>query len=1075
MDLNKASKVITLTLLLTTISFNIIPAFVKPQPPISTRYITQASPATTFSVVPSSVTGVDPGNSFLVDVYGYDLVDVFSWQVYMEWDQAVLNATDIVIAGWLGSLPSKRINNNVDPSFLFAGETLTSGMECQDAEEALLCTITFLVETSGETVLDISGGDLQLTYYKSCIDYPEKHIPITENGYFRSSPMVQYNLTIAVNGSGTTDPAPGVYTYDEGSVVPVTAIPDDDWMLYCWLLDGVDVGSENPYTVTMDNDHALTAFFVEEAVVEYTLTIAVDGMGTTDPAPGAYTYDEGSLVDVFAIPDADWWLSHWLLDGVEVDNYNPYSVTMDADHALTAVFSNIVVPTYELTIAVEGSGTTDPVPGVYTFDEGTEIDVTAIADAGWGFDQWLLDGVDVGDANPYSVTMDADHALTARFFEVVTFDLTIAVNGSGTTDPAPGVHTYDEGTDVDVIATPDGGWMFDRWLLDGVDVGDANPYSVTMDADHALIAVFTEGGVPPIMSTFSVEPPNSTGGVGDPVPLAVNVYDAEDLYSWQIYMTWDPTVLGFTALTFGDFLAGQPEGSFQTGQLDYVSDGWLICGEATLGAYPGVTADSGWLVSVDFEVLASGETTIDIDSEYTLWIDSALEVYGDDPGEMIKENGYFVSFGGELPVASFTFSPLSPAVGENVTFDASASYDPDGTIVSYEWGFGDGSTDTGMVVTHTYEVGGNYVVTLTVADDDGLIDIAMATINVMGVHDIAVTDVSVYPATVTAGGVVEITVTVRNEGSDPETFTLRVYYDSVIISSLTVFGLGQGETRTLSFGWSTVTVTPGVYTIKAMASVVPGETHIEDNTFIDGTVTITPPPTPQITISPDSGRVGTKVVVDGSDFPPQAGLYLMFDDQLIGIMIAADLDGSFTATFNVPPSEPGEHTVKVWTTYYYPSDYYQAEATFTVIDTTPLDVDADVGAIYFKGETAEFHVQTSFKGTPVDATSIHATLYKPDDTTEILTAQRTATGLYKIEYPIKGKGSMLGAYTLVIEANYSSTKVNATGTSLKTFLVKSPWREWEHEAPKVALSVATIAAAFASVVLWRRENQKPKL
>ncbi len=69
--------------------------------------------------------------------------------------------------------------------------------------------------------------------------------------------------------------------------------------------------------------------------------------------------------------------------------------------------------------------------------------------------------------------------------------------------------------------------------------------------------------------------------------------------------------------------------------------------------------------------------------------------------------------------------------GQEITFDASNSYDPDGSIVSYTWDFGDGSTATGKVVTHTYADNGVYTVTLTVKDNAGATstDTCTATIN----------------------------------------------------------------------------------------------------------------------------------------------------------------------------------------------------------------------------------------------------------------------------------------------------------------------------------------------------------
>jgi len=74
--------------------------------------------------------------------------------------------------------------------------------------------------------------------------------------------------------------------------------------------------------------------------------------------------------------------------------------------------------------------------------------------------------------------------------------------------------------------------------------------------------------------------------------------------------------------------------------------------------------------------------------------------------------------GGTLPVASFVVSPTEGAPPLDVSFDASASYDPDGNITSYEWDFGDGNNGSGITTIHTYQTSGVFTAKLTVTDND---------------------------------------------------------------------------------------------------------------------------------------------------------------------------------------------------------------------------------------------------------------------------------------------------------------------------------------------------------------------
>jgi PKD repeat protein len=154
------------------------------------------------------------------------------------------------------------------------------------------------------------------------------------------------------------------------------------------------------------------------------------------------------------------------------------------------------------------------------------------------------------------------------------------------------------------------------------------------------------------------------------------------------------------------------------------------------------------------------------------------------------------------PEACFTFSPSSPATGDTVTFDASCSSDPNGSIVSRAWDlqndrrYDDGG---GLTASHSFATSGTYTVRLRVTDDDGDSDSSSRTITVRNRPPVA--SFAVNPSSPLSLEQVTFTST----SSDPDGTITSRHWD---LDNDGSFDDGNSGTATRTFA------TPGDYTVR---------------------------------------------------------------------------------------------------------------------------------------------------------------------------------------------------------------------------------------------------------------------
>jgi branched-chain amino acid transport system substrate-binding protein len=151
--------------------------------------------------------------------------------------------------------------------------------------------------------------------------------------------------------------------------------------------------------------------------VQYTLSISSTEGGTvTDPGVGNFTYDEGTVVDLVANPNAGYRFVNWAGDVSTIANATTPStnITMNGDYFIMANF----VAVYNLNISsTAGGNVAIPGEGTFAYDAGTLVSLTASPDTGYRFVNWSGDVSTIGNSSAplTNIAMNGNCSITANF------------------------------------------------------------------------------------------------------------------------------------------------------------------------------------------------------------------------------------------------------------------------------------------------------------------------------------------------------------------------------------------------------------------------------------------------------------------------------------------------------------------------------------------------------------------------------------------------------------------------------------------------------------------------------------
>ncbi len=144
------------------------------------------------------------------------------------------------------------------------------------------------------------------------------------------------------------------------------------------------------------------------------------------------------------------------------------------------------IATFAITTAVSpiDGGT---VLGTGNYPSNSTVTLTAIPNAGYGFQRWTVNGAQVGTSTRYTFTARSNRMVVANFVPAYTVAATATPTYAGT---VTGAGTFNSNVTVNVTAIPASGFRFVNWTDWGAPVSTATNFSFTIDANHSLAANF---------------------------------------------------------------------------------------------------------------------------------------------------------------------------------------------------------------------------------------------------------------------------------------------------------------------------------------------------------------------------------------------------------------------------------------------------------------------------------------------------------------------------------------------------------------------------------------------------------
>jgi hypothetical protein len=293
---------------------------------------------------------------------------------------------------------------------------------------------------------------------------------------------VNHTITVITEANGAISPGSATVAAGENQAYAIS--PDTGYRIEDVQVDGASVGPVSTYTFyQVDADHTIQAFFSANA---YEISASKEGNGSISPA-GIVSVAAGTEQRYTITPGSDSVLADVLVDGQSIGGVGSYTFTnVNATHSIHAIFE---VLEHIIVASAGPNGDISP-SGQVAVQEGDDLIITVTPHSGYRIEDVTVDGVSVGPVAHYTFSqVAAGHTITAGFTQE-TYTITASSSAGGSISP-PGIISTSAGSSHTFLITAEAGYEIDDVTVDGQSVGKVSSYTFFMvDGDHTIDAVF---------------------------------------------------------------------------------------------------------------------------------------------------------------------------------------------------------------------------------------------------------------------------------------------------------------------------------------------------------------------------------------------------------------------------------------------------------------------------------------------------------------------------------------------------------------------------------------------------------